>query len=258
MITRAELEQEALGLGFTLRQAEKDYIQHVVLHAIYATTTSEFIFKGGTALQKTYGLDRFSENLDFTSSVDAGTCMALLEKAIHILGDASITKTRISERSATGKIRVKGPLHDGRDISVQAVTVECSTRESISRDPRAVRVVPRYRDLRPYIALVMSEQEMLAEKIRALMTRYKARDLYDTWFLLQKGVSCGLDLVNSKLAFFRKEFAVDAFHDALHSKESSWMAEMKMLVRDVPTLSMVIPFVERGVLEMLVPSRGDI
>ena len=40
MISRTELDIEARRQAFSLRQAEKDYIQHVVLHAIYTVISS--------------------------------------------------------------------------------------------------------------------------------------------------------------------------------------------------------------------------
>jgi predicted nucleotidyltransferase component of viral defense system len=251
MITRAELDTEAKNIGFSLRQAEKEYLQHVVLHALYAASTSEFVFKGGTALQKIHGLDRFSEDLDFTCTVDAETCIALVEKAIGIIVDASISKKEVTDVSVSLKARVKGPLYNGKEISVQAVTVECSTRERVLHPANPVRIVPRYRDLRPYIALVMENQEMLAEKIRAIMTRNNVRDLYDTWFLLQKGFYCNLDMVNAKLSYYKKIFGVQPFHDSILAKSRAWVPELGLLVRKVPSFEEVAPVVERQVLDML-------
>ena len=45
-------------------QQEKHYIQTLVLRSIYAAT-NDLTFKGGTSLWFFYGLNRFSEDLDF-------------------------------------------------------------------------------------------------------------------------------------------------------------------------------------------------
>ncbi len=50
MISRKELEYMARALGLNSYQAEKDYLQHAFLSALYAVSAGEFIFKGGTAL----------------------------------------------------------------------------------------------------------------------------------------------------------------------------------------------------------------
>lgn len=46
-------------------QAEKDYFQEIILFILYREFGRELVFKGGTALTKCYGFDRFSEDLDF-------------------------------------------------------------------------------------------------------------------------------------------------------------------------------------------------
>lgn len=251
MMSRSDLALVAQLLGFTTRQAEKDYIQHVFLHALYTVSTSEFVFKGGTALQKTHGLDRFSEDLDFTCSVDPDACHDLVTRAVSMIPDASVSKHQVTDVSTTVKVRIRGPLYDGKEISVQPVTVECSTREPVILEAKLARVVPRYRELRPYIPVVMEAREMLAEKVRAIMTRHKARDLYDTWFLIEKGVSCDLALVNGKLALYHRTFDAKAFHDAVQAKERSWDAELGALLREVPRSDEIVPGIERRVVAML-------
>lgn len=81
MIDRNELGEYARALKYNIYQAEKDYVQHVFLAALYSVSATEFVFKGGTALQKAYGLDRFSEDLDFTASASVD--------ALHLVGGSS-------------------------------------------------------------------------------------------------------------------------------------------------------------------------
>jgi predicted nucleotidyltransferase component of viral defense system len=68
MISRNELEEYAQIKKLNLGQAEKDYFQQIFLSILYGRFGKELIFKGGTALNKAYGLDCFSEDLDFTLS----------------------------------------------------------------------------------------------------------------------------------------------------------------------------------------------
>jgi len=51
----------------------------------------------------------------------------------------------------------------------------------------------------------LSKEEILAEKIRALVTRSKGRDLYDLWYLLNQGVSFRFDLIREKLRYYHLE-----------------------------------------------------
>ncbi|EFD92374.1 MAG: hypothetical protein BJBARM5_0891 [Candidatus Parvarchaeum acidophilus ARMAN-5] len=49
-----------------VRQLEKSYLQTLLLYELYARFEKSLVFKGGTALKFFYGLNRFSEDLDFT------------------------------------------------------------------------------------------------------------------------------------------------------------------------------------------------
>ena len=46
---------------------------------------------------------------------------------------------------------------------------------------------------------VLRVDELLAEKVRAVMTRDKPRDVYDVWLLLRNGVKLDKGLVEKKL-----------------------------------------------------------
>jgi len=251
MITRTELTEKARKLGFHLYQAEKDYLQHQFLHAFYSKTTTEFAFKGGTCLQKTMGLDRFSEDLDFTATSDADS-----EKAVAASLDAmdefkpSISKKRNDERSVSFKVQLQGPLFNGESKSLQHLTLEISLREKLLLPPQARRIVPIYDDIRPYTVYALDSAEIMAEKIRALMTRDKARDVYDAWFLVKKGVRTELNSVNSKLSYYGLSFSQDAFVSAIRSKEKIWR-DLSVLMRDPPDFASISEDVSGLVLEML-------
>ena len=51
----------------------------------------------------------------------------------------------------------------------------------------------------------LSKEEIFAEKIRALLTRAKGRDLYDLWYLLTQGASFEESLVKEKLKYYHLE-----------------------------------------------------
>src|SRR3989344_3200217 len=66
IISKDELKKYAKMLKMNLGHAEKDYFQNILLFILYQEYGNDIIFKGGTALKKCYGLNRFSEDLDFT------------------------------------------------------------------------------------------------------------------------------------------------------------------------------------------------
>jgi hypothetical protein len=66
MIDMQTLTRVARTKGIAnLGNAEKDYFQDLLLLAV-SRESPGLVFKGGTALFKLHGLDRFSEDLDFT------------------------------------------------------------------------------------------------------------------------------------------------------------------------------------------------
>lgn len=51
----------------------------------------------------------------------------------------------------------------------------------------------------------LSKNEIFAEKIRALLSRSKGRDLYDLWYLISQGARIDRDLVKEKLNYYHLE-----------------------------------------------------
>ncbi|MBI5061653.1 MAG: nucleotidyl transferase AbiEii/AbiGii toxin family protein [Candidatus Aenigmarchaeota archaeon] len=67
MISIEELKGMAKLRNLSIGNAEKDYLITLMLFIISGKTKGELVFKGGTCLSKFYGLNRFSENIDFTA-----------------------------------------------------------------------------------------------------------------------------------------------------------------------------------------------
>ena len=61
----------------------REYIQLIFLKYLYQIKESQHIwFKGGTAIHFLFGSFRFSEDLDFTTTIDTATIKKILHKAI--------------------------------------------------------------------------------------------------------------------------------------------------------------------------------
>ncbi len=236
MISRIELGDYAKKLGFILYQAEKDYLQHAFLESLYSVSGTEFVFKGGTALQKALGLDRFSEDLDFTFNAE-GEAVAFVKSAAakaRAFSETVVSKEEKKWNSENFKVKMKGPLFGGGEKSVQSITIQISLRERVLLKPVATRIVPPYADLKPYLALAMDSNEILAEKVRAIMTRHKARDLYDLWFLLKKGATADFSLIGKKLDYCKKNYSFGEFEEAVLAKQKNWLPELRILMKSVP------------------------
>jgi predicted nucleotidyltransferase component of viral defense system len=235
MLNKKSLESMKTVLGFNLGQVERDYLQHILLLFLYRHAGNWLVFKGGTALQKIFGLNRFSEDMDFTSSKKEG----LLELANRIKDDAANfgfdNEVKISKNvSEVISYRIKGPLYDGTQKSMVVLRLEISLREQIVLKDETREVVPVYTDLAPYLVTMMNAEEILAEKIRAIMTRNKARDIFDAHFLIAKKIPVTIELANKKLEYYNMKFEKEAFIESLMSKKRIWEKELKPLVGYVP------------------------
>lgn len=236
MLTRRDLLSYREITGFNLGQIEKDYLQHIFLLNLYRKIKDELIFKGDTALQKTYGLNRFSEDLDFT--ITHGTDIELILKTVQtnmkIFGcKATKKKNKGNDIGDKYLIKIKGPLFNGTEQSHTHIRLDISKREKVVLPIKINTITPIYRDLPPYTLAIMSTSEIMAEKIRAILTRNNARDMYDLWFLVQKKNKVSISLINSKLKYYKKIFDLKEFEKSVEKKEKIWNQEMKQLI---PTL----------------------
>ena len=134
MMSRKELQEYAkMRSILNIGHAEKDYFQNIFLFIIYQEYGKEFIFKGGTALSKCFGLPRFSEDLDFTCSKKPN-----LDKLENGLKRFKIEYKIMKEEYDDGlKIifRIKGPLYAGISNSMCKIIIDISLREIVLFSP---------------------------------------------------------------------------------------------------------------------------
>ena len=236
-------------------QLEKDYLQYIVLVEIFKRSKGKLVFKGETALQKFYGLDRFSEDLDFTAdSVDEIRGVEEALQAITRMYGASFKKTE-NEVSVSFNLKIEGPLFE-KPQSMQTIIIEISKREKVLLKPLLIRLIPKYRDLEAQLVVVMDKDEILAEKARALLTRRRARDLYDTYFLLNKGAKIDFELINKKLEYYSKKFDFSVLVSRINDLKSEWNKELGILMEYPPDFQEMAEFVLKSFREAEKAVRG--
>jgi predicted nucleotidyltransferase component of viral defense system len=195
MIRTAEISKLAHRLGLGDKTIEKDYVLTWVLLAIAASPLNDIlVFKGGTAIKKMYIPDyRFSEDLDFTLMhphiTNADLLAAIEEMFPWLVREANITlSTRKVEEHAGGNptiyLNYVGPLQ--ADINSRFLKVDISRDEALVFPVEKKPVRSSYSDCqtRRSALSAYSLEEILAEKLRSLLTRTEPRDLYDIHFLL--------------------------------------------------------------------------
>lgn len=241
MLSKEEIIKLKSSLGFNLGQLEKDYLQHLFLLFLSRHLKNELVFKGGTALQKAHGLNRFSEDLDFTLNMEMNLdeLIGKIKKDIENFGFKAEYKVLSSKISKCYRLRIKGPLYDGTERSIASLRIEISLRKDIFLEPDAKEIIPAYADLQPYIVLIMNAEEILAEKIRAIFQREKARDVYDLWILLKKGIKINYALVEKKAEFYNIKFNKNSFLKRISRMKKIWKEELSGYVSFIPDFNKV-------------------
>ena len=193
------------------KNAMKEIMQEIVLCGLSrAGFFKEAAFYGGTALRIFYGLDRFSEDLDFSLeqiNLDFDLCsyFPVLEKEVKAFGlNVEIQekqKTKDSNiRSAFLKGNTKEHLllfyADERVVGSVAKNEVVKIKFEVDTNPPAFATYEhKYRLLPvPYEIRLYDMPSLFAGKIHAVIcrgwqSRIKGRDLYDYIFYLSKAVT---------------------------------------------------------------------
>ncbi len=235
MITRSQLRKihtEKLPLHIL----EQDYIQAIFLQELYPKSEN-LVFKGGTFLKHAQGLDRFSEDLDFTKIGDDDP-LIVIEKSVEKMSDYAIEvelrNIKEGDLSLSARLRYKGPLYSGSERSMGSVHLEISKREDVFQSPEWVRLFFKYPEIRVVNSLCLNIEEVLAEKVRALSSRTKGRDLYDVWFLLKAGVRIDKKLFEQKMAVIGNKPKV-----VISIMEADWNQDLKQLLVRPPEFDII-------------------
>lgn len=229
MIDKDTLVALARAMGMRPWQQEKHYVQCLVLNAV---SDLPIVFKGDACLWMFHDLQRFSEDLDFTSEGSLPATFARqISRDVAFFGVENMVKTmQDSDTSLSLRISAKGPLNTS-DKDLCHVYVEISKREPVLKEK-----TPRSLDMPAYgmpirVLSCMALDEIAAEKTRAILTRDKARDVYDLWFLItRKRARFDENCVREKLRTYGIEFSAEHFIEALKKKAPRFTRELKPLV----------------------------
>lgn len=238
MISIEKLKEIARLKDLHIGYAEKDYLLDLLLFLISRNTKDELVFKGGTCLSKIYGLDRFSEDLDFTivkeKELDIDRLLSKIESGLKLFGIEIFSLKKLEQNnSILIKLRLKGPLYTGTENSTNTIRIDVNMVSSLDADPKVERYSSVYQDIPDMTLLIMSLEEILAEKIRALTNRQKARDLYDLVFFIKKGSQLNKDMITQKLKYYKQKPNSADIKTAIDSKQLLWSKEMKPLITDI-------------------------
>lgn len=199
MIKDGEIHKNAGKHGVNPKQIEKDYILSWMLWGIAGNEflSEKLVFKGGTCLKKIYfEVYRFSEDLDFTllddSVLDEDLYREFDSVFREIFEHSRIRIQLVNEKPESHKLtggthfycHYVGPLGGKGD----EIKVDITRGEKILFDIHKGKIYQEYSDLTEFDDNQLQSyplEEVLIEKMVALMGRLVPRDLYDFNYLTE-------------------------------------------------------------------------
>ena len=224
--------------------AMKEIIQEIVLCGLSRGGFFDVAaFYGGTALRIFYGLNRFSEDLDFALikpnlEFDLSKYFSFIEKEVQAYGlNLSISEKIKTKESNITSAFLKGDTKEHILIFFPNENMKNTTSlkdikikfEVDVNPPAGAKYDLKYKLLpSPHQVRLYDESSLFAGKIHAILCRNwnyrtKGRDLYDYIFYLSKNISVNMELIKEKLidsnALKREEaFNIDILKGLLDKK----------------------------------------
>jgi len=172
----------------------REYLQHVILRQLFEMKLLQgWVFQGGTALRIIYGLNRFSEDLDF-QLLKAESRYSLTTKLLKLRRNLEkqgyrISETPVSEKTISSmSIRFEDLLAEFGLSSQRneklSVKIDLDTNPPDGYGKQAI-LINRYF---PFSLIQHDPPSLLAGKLHAILQRayIKGRDYYDLVFLLSR------------------------------------------------------------------------
>ncbi len=165
---------------------------------------SGVVWKGGTVL-RLEGSERFSRDLDGTrrsASLGARQLKKVLQEAGEGLPHLTGLEINPQPQAVVAAYRFSVP---GLQQPLR-IRVEISMREKVLRAPTTVSTarIAHPVGLDPIIVSRLESEELLAEKVRALVVRLTGRDIYDVYWLLQRGLEFNPRLFLRKMRYYER------------------------------------------------------
>ncbi len=206
------LEKYDLSTAEKTYEALREILQEIVLLGLYrAGFFDHAVFYGGTALRILYGLDRFSEDLDFSlieanAAFDLGIYEDAVIEALHSFGfevtiqlkntEGTIKSAFLKGNTSQHLLNIEAPedivktFGQGRLVKIK---FEVDTQPPLDfKSQKKTLLVPS-----PFMVNTMTLPSLFAGKMHAILcrnwsSRPKGRDWYDlVWYVSQ---GCELDI----------------------------------------------------------------
>jgi len=240
-ITKNELYEIASTKRFSKDLLAKDYVLTEILFLI--KDIPNVYFKGGTALQKTIlHHSRLSEDIDFT--VTTNVKKVDLE-IVQTLDKSKMFGTITHDKDVTGFIRLIVAYNLFGEIKGE-VFIDLNEKAILLRTPENKTIEHFYENNIPKFQLnLLAEEELIAEKLRAGITRNKPRDHFDIYQIIKTGHKINYKLAEEKCKSAGAEFSIIRLFNKAKTLKNRWDTDMIPLLAEEIEFTTVIRFLAK-------------
>jgi predicted nucleotidyltransferase component of viral defense system len=214
MISEDKLRNIAGRTGFNLVYLEKDYFLTLLMELL--KDVRGIYLKGGTALNKIFlEHTRLSEDLDFA----ANRTLAGIKQELEKLVSGSAVFTRLEYDKSTAEFIRYRVFYRSYFRPGSFIMVDINRKASIHLEPETHKL-PNFYGLE-FSVRTLNLNEILAEKIRALITRNQPRDYFDAYYILSR-YQVNMGLVRKKTAEAGEKFDTERIFKNANRIYSRW------------------------------------
>ena len=238
LMSEAKLRNISAEKGYNLIYLEKDYFLTILLY--HLKDLDGIYLKGGTALNKIFFNHlRLSEDLDFTITIPI---REIKKKVEGIVGEDKKHFRRLEyENDRKSFVRIK-IFYNGYFTTTSYIVMDVNAKASLHlRGER--KSVHNFYNLN-FDVNALNFNELIAEKLRAAITRNQPRDYFDLYFIL-KEYGINMDLVKKKTEEAHQRFDMERIFKNANKIYSRWDEEIVKLTNEKLTFAECIRFLNQ-------------
>jgi predicted nucleotidyltransferase component of viral defense system len=251
--TEFELQDVVEALDQPADLVARDFALMTIAARLTEKYPDELCFKGGFVLRHVHGHQRFSRDIDATRTqppkhrLDAES---IAQEILRASGALMTFKPAPPETDSAhsldfNRIAFSGPFAEG------FVSVEISYREDV-HDPRTERIgLPYYE---PFPITVLSLDEIIAEKLRALCQRTRATDLADIAMVLRREEHNSAhvrELTTEKFKLVKDGDHHERITRRVEQMRTEYQADVQAIAPDAPNYEAAASILARSLNDLL-------
>jgi len=241
MIRSQEIKEKAREYSVPVSTIERDYAQNWLLKYLYHP---DIVLKGGTGIKKAYHENyRFSDDLDFslTHSIKDKDLFTHMNESVDKAREEVGINFQMNNDFAETKTGFRGKIYfnviqnaTGTPLSIK-VDITNYDNEIILLPAEKKKVFHSYSDELNAEIEVYSLEEIFTEKIRALIQRTRARDLYDTGMLYNLvNKNKVLQILDEKFNFKGVILDISSLAKRKDDFSNAWDASLRHQLKVIP------------------------